>query len=57
MNGAVVGRTAGLLALVILGAACYFGYWLSRLVSTQRDTLGAMLGGADSISVEDLAPG
>ena len=31
------------LALVVLGAACYFGYWIARLVATQRDTLGAML--------------
>src|SRR4051794_250263 len=31
------------LALIVLGAACYFGYWIARLVATQRETLGAML--------------
>ena len=38
ISGGVLG-----LALVVLGAACYFGYWLARLVATQRETLGAML--------------
>ena len=52
------------LALVVLGAACYFGYWLARLVAAQRDTLGAMLrveellslGGAAIGSVNGFAP-
>ena len=31
------------LVLVVVGGACYFGYWLARLLSNEREMLGALL--------------
>jgi hypothetical protein len=38
ISGGIIG-----LIFVLLGAALYFGYWLSRLLTQERETVGALL--------------
>src|SRR5438309_11689748 len=43
------------LVLVVVGGACYFGYWLARLLNNEREMLGALLRIEEQLSAGPLA--
>src|SRR5438105_2972985 len=43
------------LVLVVVGGACYFGYWLARLLNNEREMLGALLRIEEQLSAGALA--